>query len=42
MKNTLENNANSLRLIQLAEYTVTIAVTLVSGLGLLRFVGLLR
>jgi len=42
MKNTLENNANSLRLVQFAEYAVTIAITLVSSLGLLRFMGLLR
>ena len=42
MKSTLENGANSLRRIQLAEYAVTIAVALVSALGLLRFVGLLR
>lgn len=42
MKNTLENRPPSLRFIHFAEYTVTIAVTLVSGLGLLRFMGLLR
>jgi len=41
MKNSLEN-ANSLRLVQFAEYAVAVAVTLVSGLGLLRFVGLLH
>jgi len=42
MKNSLEGSTNSLRLVQFAEYAVTIAVTLVSGLGLLRFIGLLH
>jgi len=42
MKSSLESSANSLRLVQFAEYAVTIAVTVVSGLGFLRFVGLLR
>ena len=41
MKNSLEST-HSLRLVQFAEYLMTVAITLVSGLGLLRFVGLLR
>jgi hypothetical protein len=33
---------SSLRLVHFAEYAVTLAVTLVSAMGLLRFMGLMR
>jgi hypothetical protein len=39
---SLANNPHSLNGIQLAEYAVTLAVSLISLLGVLRFLGLVR
>jgi len=42
MKNYFQNSVSSLRSVQLGEYTVMIALTLISCLAFLRFVGLLH
>jgi len=42
MKHTMEDNLNSFRLIEFTEYAVLFAVALVSAIGLLQLVGLMR